>query len=202
MTAARRLPRLLNVGVDVDRMDEHQLQFLNDEFFSLTLMATVQRANVYSPGASARAKAGFQKALRGSLEKLEPVYRASVSEDDHIGHIVALAEALSASHADILLGRRFRIGTAQKALNLYLKYRWCIGKIPTPPHCPFDGQIISRLPGCRGISWTVLDSEAHYRHLVAGAKAAAKGVPLAVWELLTYNDAQPGVAADQISTGR
>jgi len=182
-------------------MDEHQLRFLSDEFFSLTLMATVQRASVYSPGLSDRATAGFQQALRGRLEQLESVYRAPVSEDDHIGDIVALAEALSASHADILVGHRFRSGTAQKALNLYLEYRWCIGKIPTPPHCPFDGQIISRLPGCRGISWTALDSEAHYRHLVAGAKAAAKGVPLPVWELLTYNNAQ-GVAADPPSAGR
>jgi len=37
--------------------------------------------------------------------------------------------------------------------------------------------------------------------MVAGAKAAAKGVPLPVWELLTYNNAQ-GVAADPPSAGR
>jgi hypothetical protein len=40
----------------------------------------------------------------------------------------------------------FRVGTAQKALNLYLKYLWCLGEIKTPPHCPFDRGIIQMLP--------------------------------------------------------
>jgi hypothetical protein len=103
-------------------------------FFSLTLMATVQRAHVYVPDADADAKWKLQKALRSRLEKLEAFYCETISEEDHIRNVVALSEGLSTDHADVLAGRRFRIGTAQKALNLYLKYLWCIGKVPAPPH--------------------------------------------------------------------
>ena len=45
-------------------------------------------------------------------------------------NIVALSEGLSEDHADILAGKRFRVGTAQKALNLYLKYLWCLQNSP------------------------------------------------------------------------
>ncbi|MGO9125849.1 MAG: hypothetical protein ACLP6G_13295 [Terriglobales bacterium] len=169
------------------RMDEHQEHFLRDEFFSLTLMATVQRAHVYVPNADAKAKANFQRALRSSLERLEPTYRDVVSEEDHTRNIVALSEELSKHHADALAGKRFRVGTAQKALNLYLKYLWCIGKVPTPPHCPFDFGVIAKLPECRGISWTALDDPTQYRKLVTAARAKAGSMSLAVWELRTYN---------------
>jgi len=179
-------------------MDEYQERFLKDEFFSLTLMATVQRADVYVRGLSLHARGAFQTALRTRLEQLAAFYHAAVSEEDHIQNIVALSEGLSTDYADILTGRRFRIGTAQKALNLYLKYLWCVGKIPPPPHCPFDFRVITKLPGCRGISWTALDSVTQYRQLVAAAKIRAQGVSLPKWELQTYNNAQLHVAPDPV----
>lgn len=168
-------------------MDKHQEQFLRDELFSLTLMATVQRAHVYLPNADAKAKSNFQKALRSSLERLEAAYSDMVSEEDHIRNIAALAEELSRGHADVLAGKRFRFGTAQKALNLHLKYLWCVGKMPVPPHCPFDFRVIAKLPECRGTSWTALDDPAQYRALVTAAKAKAGSTPIAIWELRTYN---------------
>jgi hypothetical protein len=115
----------------------------------------------------------FQQALRSSLKRFEPSYPDAVSEADHVRNIVALSEQLSADYGDALAARRFRIGAAQKALNLYLKYLWCIGKIPTPPHCPFDGNVINVLPGCRGISWTALDDMKRYMMLVGAARAKA-----------------------------
>jgi hypothetical protein len=169
-------------------MDEHQERFLRDEFFSLTLMATVQRAKVYVAGASDDRKWSFQKALRSSLQHLEPEYRAPVSEEVHIANILALADGLSRDFGDVLAGGRFRIGTAQKALNLYLKYLWCIGKLPPPPHCPFDFRVITKLPKCQGISWTALDDPAVYRKLVSAAKVRSAGGSIALWELKTYND--------------
>jgi hypothetical protein len=99
----------------------------------------------------------------------------------------ALSERLSQDHADALRAGRFRFGTAQKALNLYLKYLWCIGRVPTPPHCPFDYQVISTLPGWQAIKRTALTSRAKYLHLVAAARKRADGVPLAEWELKLYN---------------
>jgi hypothetical protein len=119
-----------------------------------------------------------------------------VTEEAHIRNIVELSTSLSSAHANVLNNRRFRIAAAQKALNLYLKYLWCLGKIPSPPHCPFDFQIIGKLPNYTGPGWTTLDREEDYRALVDAAKVAGRGSSLAAWELRTYNNAHLGAAVD------
>jgi hypothetical protein len=78
---------------------------------------------------------------------------------------------------------RFRIGIAQKALNLYLKYLWCVGLIPMPPHCPFDSSIIGHLPECMNFNWTAIDSIDDYQKLVNSARKKADDKPIAEWEL-------------------
>jgi hypothetical protein len=44
-------------------MDDDQERFLRDEFFSLTLIGTVQRNKVYTSGAGDVAKEQFQQAV-------------------------------------------------------------------------------------------------------------------------------------------
>jgi hypothetical protein len=176
-------------------MDAHQEQFLTDEFFSLTLAATVGRANVYTVGSSERERKVFQSALRSQLEQIAQGYESKVSSETHIQNVLGLSKYLTEACEKTLRGGRFRIGTAQKALNLYLKYLWCIEKIPTPPHCPFDFQIIAKLPAYSGPSWTALDSEQEYRALVTVAEEKAQGLSLAVWELRTYKEVKPAAAA-------
>ena len=182
-------------------MDAHQERFLKDELFSLTLMATVQRAGVYRPGTTERERKEFRLALQKRLEKTAQSYASKVSEDTHITNIIELSTQLSAAHGEVLQRNRFRVGTAQKALNLYLKYLWCIGRIPEPPHCPFDSQIIAKLPTYKGLGWTALDSEDAYRDLVKAAKTKAQGCSLAAWELETYNNVQPIAPADSAESG-
>jgi hypothetical protein len=118
-----------------------------------------------------------------------PAYHGPIVDKDHVGNIVNLAKELSTKHADILYEGRFRIGSAQKALNLYLKYLWCVGEIPAPPHCPFDSQIVARLPGYEHIRWTRLDEIDMYEKLVKAARDLADrvGKTLPVWELEMYN---------------
>jgi len=70
-------------------------------------------------------------------------YSQSVSDAEHFEAIGRIAQTLSARHGSILKGGRFRYGTAQKAFNLYLKFLWRLGQIPTPPHCPVDGIVLS-----------------------------------------------------------
>ena len=133
--------------------------FLCDEFFSLTLMAAVQRGDVYAPEARESARKKFRSELRRKLEEIASAYRKPTAEDIHLKNICSLADRFTNSHAKTLKGGRFRIGTAQKALNLYLKYLWCLGTIPEPPHCPFDFQIIKGfgvvLARFTGQRWTI-----------------------------------------------
>jgi hypothetical protein len=116
-------------------------------------------------------------------------YRKTVSDDAHIASIVFLSDHLSATHRDKLHGGRFRIGTAQKALNLYLKYLWCLGLIETPPHCPFDSKVIDMLPANERVDWTALNDIEKYKGLVLSARILSRGMPLAEWELRLYNRA-------------
>ncbi len=101
-------------------MKPEQQTFLEDEFFSMTLMATVQRGRLYREGSGEAEKALFRLALRAELVRLTAQYKVGVSEAQHLANIVDLANSLSGSHSNALNAGRLRIGSAQKALNLYL----------------------------------------------------------------------------------
>ncbi len=178
-------------------MNARQERFLADELFSRVLQATFQRSLTYEEKASDERKAAFKEALRERLEALAEIYKAKkpqqIPSDDHIRNIENLANSLSESFADCLVGGRFRIGSAQKALNLHLKYLWCLGEVAEPPHCPFDSIIIKKLGRENELNWTALDDIGIYRKLVNLAEDFAKrrGLTIAEWELDEYNRAQP-----------
>jgi len=115
-------------------------------------------------------------------------YKSPVPEDQHERNIEELAATLSTGHEKVLAKGRFRIGCAQKALNLYLKYIWCFGEIGTPPQCPFDSRIIGQLPGFEDVRWPELDKLSEYHLLVEAArKKAGAQTSLADWELHTFD---------------
>ncbi len=95
-------------------MSPNQRQFLLDECFSLTLMATVQRGRVYRKTSDETGREGFRRGLRSELEQLSTQYREKVAEADHIRNIAALADSLSKAHSNTLTGKRFRIGSARR----------------------------------------------------------------------------------------
>lgn len=162
-------------------------RFLRDEFHGLTLGATTQRGNVYARGLSEAERSLVHQSLRTSLDGMSAEYLREVSESVHLARIAELADKISSRHAALLAGGRFRIGSAQKALNLFLKYLWCAGLIPTPPHCPFDARVIAKLPSADRCAWTTLDEMPSYQHLVEAARRVAGDRSLAEWELDLYN---------------
>jgi len=167
-------------------MEKRHDNFLRDEFFNCSIRGAFQRGRVYCPEADENAHYRFREALRDWLSHRETSYTATLKEDEHVKNIGALSDEMSAAHAAKLMGGRFRIGIAQKVLNLYLKYLWCLGKIPTPPHCPFDAIIIDQLPDGPHDPWTQLDSIEKYLALVSAAKKLAGQKSLADWELNVY----------------
>lgn len=168
-------------------MDSAQKRdFLRREFHDLTLRAVVQRSKIYSPHVTAHGRTSLHRGLSHALDTLAREYAHPVSEEQHLRHIGELADRISADCPGALRGNRFRLGPAQKALNLFLKYLWCAGWIPTPPHCPFDSIIIGTLPHASRCAWTDLDSMAQYQQLVAAARRIAGDRTLAQWELEVY----------------
>ena len=162
--------------------------FLRDQVLFNAINASLQRAFVYTPDASFLERRQLWKCLREALIGITETYSQPVPEEAHIQNIVNLADTISGDCSNFLVNGRFRIGNAQKALNLYLKYLWCLEQIPMPPHCPFDSRIISRLSKDVQVSWTRLDDIDSYRALVDAAKDVAGRLSLAEWELQVYQE--------------
>ena len=172
-------------------MDRQKRLYIADELFSLVFQGTLGRSITYDKRASESQRAAFKAALRRKLEAVGERYRKLVEDEEHIAAIERLARELSTEFKDCLHRGRFRIGSAQKALNLHLKYLWCVETTrPCPPHCPFDSIIIDRLGLSESVRWTALDDISIYRQLVDRARslAAAKGQTIAEWELCEYNE--------------
>ncbi len=173
-------------------------EFIESELITASINAAFQRADVYAdPKAyTDPRRPSLRDKLASLLRDLAAQYTSTVSSGQHKINVAKIATDLTEAFkdTDLLRGKRFRIGIAQKALNLYLKYLWCLDKITTPPHCPFDDGIIDELPLSeqqkKDLKWTALDSLDGYQTLVdAGLEKikVTKHASLSDWELETWN---------------
>ena len=172
-------------------MNRKQSAFLSRALLSTSVIATAQRNKLYSEGSSTEARKQFRTALREALKKLLLEYRKSVSDERHCANIERLSTELSAKHKKALNDKRFRIGSAQKALNLYLKFMWCLGRIRQPPHCPFDAIVLAEIPDSKTVKWTQLDDISVYQEIVSNARKQAGKTSLANWEMEIYGKRKP-----------
>jgi len=180
-------------------MTQAQWDFLEGEFLTLSVSGALQHSSTYATE-DEKDRDTVRRELRSGLCDLSAKYSSEVGEEEHLKNIQGLARHVNMSCAPFLNGDHLRLGVAQKALNLYLKYLWCVGKIQIPPpHCPFDNSVINvigklKLPtGCER-RWTLADKLEHYCDWVSAAKEEAKkkDLSLAEWELRAWNAAQPG----------
>ena len=166
-------------------------KFIRNEFLTMSIFGALGRSNTYSKNASETSKNFFRNALREKLREIACKYNSPITEEGHLSNIVKLSDSLTSEFPNCLRNGRFRIGIAQKALNLYLKYLWCAGMIPLPPHCPFDSIVIGHLPGCGYLNWTSIDSEEDYLRLVRTAENVAQNETLSEWELKVWGESSP-----------
>lgn len=162
-----------------------QQTFINTEVWILTFGGAFQRANIYADKVSEKQRRDFREALILKVEKnLLPQYKSEVSEEKHIQNILEIV-AYSHEHTPILKPGQLYFGVAQKLLNLYLKYQWCLGNIAQPPHFPVDRIIQQKLKFKPIINWTSMKSEEEYKSIIECARkdAEEKGISLAEWEL-------------------
>ena len=152
-----------------------------------SLQATLRRSKTYKTE-NPKQRFEFREGVIAKVESLSEQYlKKSVSENKHIKNIEDLSESMSKKYGAYLVGKRFRIGSAQKVLNLYLKYLWCLGKIDEPPHFSIDAIMLRELPKYSHISWTKLNNIDKYRDIIKEAKNVAGDQSLAEWELCAYN---------------
>lgn len=161
-------------------------RFLCYELGLLSLKASLSTrsgdAPVYAKGLKLHQRTKEKKIFRGIIEELEHIYaEGNVTEEQHVDLIQRTADDVSKALGNRLHNGRFRIGVAQKLINLHLKYLWVTGYIEEPPHCPIDG--IIRDKANISYDWTTNDSIEAYKQAVEDLKKVAGLRTLSFWEL-------------------
>jgi len=171
---------------------ENGRAFLEGEVMLLTLNGALSTRDrnfkVYCDGLDTNHKKKIRERICEKLKSLHDIYEAPCSEKAHVDNIWKLADDLTHAFGEELHDSRFRIGVSQKLLNLYLKYRWVLGWISEPCHCPFDSVIIEKLHLAKRVNWTALDSVDDYWALVDAARKASADARLSIaeWELANF----------------
>lgn len=149
-----------------------QQQFIRNEIWMLTYNAAFQRANVYKDHENENDKKNMRRSLRHFINnEILQEYNAVVNDEKHIANIHKVISK-SKEFSNILNNGEFSFGVAQKMLNLYLKYYWCLGNLScTPPHFPIDRQIQIELKIGNIISWTTELNEIEYMRIINFARA-------------------------------
>lgn len=161
----------------------NQNKFILSEIKMYAWTASVQRNTVYKEDVNEYNKNIFRLDIINYVDSLVfPDYYVIVDEDIHINNIIKIQEKANDKFSAILDKDVHRIGTIQKHFNLYLKYLWCLNKIPMPPHCPID-KIILIKAGDRSTAWTKMETIDEYITAINKIKDKANGIPLAEWEL-------------------
>ena len=160
-----------------------------NEAFVASWNASVQRASLYSQDASDGAKDELKNSILQLLKSVVvPSYQRPCPEDEHLKNIELLVAAASDKGRAILLDNGYKYGVAQKLVNLYLKYLWCMGHIQEPPHCPVDRVILAKTELRDKLNWTQIVTREQYMSAIDALKKAAshQKQSLATWELLNY----------------
>ena len=96
--------------------------FIYYEIFGRSYNAAVQRSQTYKKNAPKKDRIELQRFLKNYLEKtVIKLYKNKVYDQKHLKVIEEISNIVSEKFSSILYQKRFRIGTSQKVLNLYLK---------------------------------------------------------------------------------
>lgn len=169
---------------------EDQKRFIVYELGLLTINATLSTRGknnpVYESSVKSHQKSKPKKAIRNVLSDLEQKYIKSPSSEEHTKYIADTAARLTKDIGKYLHNNRFRIGIAQKLINLHLKYLWCSGVIQEPPHCPIDG--IIRDAANLEYNWIISDDIEDYKAAIESLNqiSQTRNETLAQWELRKF----------------
>jgi hypothetical protein len=101
-----------------DMANTRKLEFLKDEFLTLSLFGGLGRSNTYCSSATDDNKNKLRKSLRNKLTEMAEGYKSPVDDGSHAANICEIADAITKEFSSSLQNGRFRLGIAQKCLNL------------------------------------------------------------------------------------
>lgn len=165
-------------------------KFIENELWYLSLTGAFQRNTVYAKNIddnNGKKKEAFKAKLKENVLEITKQYNVFVSDSEHVDNILKL---IADNKDEILNKGKLTFGTAQKLLNLYLKYMWCTDRLTQiPPHCPIDSIILGNSKKYKYDSWTKLKCEGKYMLYIDDLREQANenDLHLAEWELMVFN---------------
>ncbi len=172
-----------------------QNRFMSYELGLLTIKAALstrdRRHPIYDRSVKAHQRAPVRRMIREILDETETKYSKRISEKDHIKYISDVSDHLTNCTGQYLHNNEFRVGIAQKLINMHLKYLWCSNVIDEPPHCPIDGIVRDKVKDEYprfDYDWTSSNCIKEYKNAISllRKKALNIGQTLAYWELTTF----------------
>ena len=119
--------------------------------------------------------------------------RNPISEEDHKKRLRSLAMTLTRRYKHMLYEKRYRLGVAQLAVNMFLKLLWSAGLIDEPHHCPFDNKVKRKITRFAENGWLEYWNEfttmRDYEEYVWAARTAASKEELSIaeWDMKYFN---------------
>jgi len=166
-----------------------QQAFLIEEIWLLTFGGAFQHSGIYRPTTTEKQRTHFRAMLRGYIEHTVLVkYKSQII--DSATHLEAIQNICNYTKVFTdELKAPINIGISQKLLNLVLKYYWCLGLLPEPPHCPVDRIIQQKIYKQPKVNWTQLNSTDIYMQIINDIKDLAKrdDLSIAQWELENFD---------------
>jgi len=167
-----------------------------DVILSNTISAAFSQAIVYrvykeKPEKQSRRQWGEQKEkFRENIENclVEIAEKYDPVNNNHSERILNFKEKIEndATNSSVLKDGKISFGRAQKLVNMYLKYLWCLGKFDIPPHCPIDRGILGEI-GLEDPPWTSPKfTKEKYEEVINRCEKIAYPLPLSVWELFLW----------------
>lgn len=123
-----------------------KFEFLHNEIWLLVFSGAFQRTGIYPKSFKVKDKIIYRSKIRKFIETIvAKKYNNRVNGNTHLKNIKSVrnySRRLQVNKKRV----NYNFGVAQKLLNLYLKYLWCLGESKyTPPHFPIDRRIQQKL---------------------------------------------------------
>jgi len=164
-------------------------EFLRIEYFTIAWNSSVQRNNTNLRSLSdeqiSQLKSGVYNML---FNQLLEAYENEVIENQHIKNIIRIKQKVIQYSRLFNIEIYYKISSAQKLLNVLLKFLWVSDYINEPPHCPIDRIIINNLPRNERVNWTNINDVRIYKTIINRLRNLTNHESLAQWELRIYND--------------
>ena len=160
-------------------------EFIKKIILGRTIQAAFQRGKVYPDGLSQKAKDDLKNSIKEELVRISGKYVNEVSEEKHLRNIEVLSQTITRKHKRKLKNGCLRIGTAQKLLNVFIKFLWCLGAAKEPKHCPIDRIVLRQIKSDR--KWTDLKSIKEYKEIISEIRKHIHNETVARWEWTLWN---------------